>query len=81
MRPDSLVTLLSDKDHERLRAITRRIHVKHFPDEPLSDIACDHIINNMGPQAVERLLKAGVDSNNQGSAAADKFAAETKPTW
>lgn len=54
---------LERRDLERLRAITRRRHAERFPGaDPLSDDACDDIIEEIGPEAAFDALRKAVDA-------------------
>lgn len=59
----AFVESLDPKDLARLRAITRRAHAKRNPGKPpLTDAQCDIVINEVGPQAAGRVVRAAVDS-------------------
>lgn len=54
---------LEQRDVDRLRAITRRIHTKANPGDPrLSDSECDYLINAIGPEAAMAAVREAVDS-------------------
>jgi hypothetical protein len=52
---------LEPRDLEKLRTITRRAHRKANPGEELSDAGCDYIINQIGPEAAMKAVRAAVD--------------------
>jgi hypothetical protein len=59
----SFIADLDFRDHQRLREVTRRAYAKEFPGRPrLNDAACDYYIEQLGPQAGEKVLKAAVDA-------------------
>lgn len=57
-----LASLLSDKDRARLRVITKRVHLKHYPLEHLTDYEADKLIDSFSEKIIEANLRAGVDS-------------------
>ena len=52
---------LSFHDLQRLRAIVRRVHMKHYPVEHCTERECDRIIESLLPATAERLIKRVVD--------------------
>lgn len=44
-------------DLERLRSITRKAYANHFPGQSLSDMECDDIIDELGPEAALETLR------------------------
>ena len=52
---------LNFQDLQRLRASVRRVHLKHYPSEHCTDRECDRIIETIGEQTAQRLLKQLVD--------------------
>lgn len=54
--------LISQRDRARLREITRRVHLKHYPKEHLDDLECDRFIDAMSEKVIEANLRAGVDT-------------------
>lgn len=57
----SWVSGLSFQDHQRLRKAVRRVHMKHLPAALYTDKQADMLIEALGPQTGERLIKALVD--------------------
>jgi hypothetical protein len=53
-------SLLSTKDRNRLREITRRVHLRHYPKEMLTDYECDKLIDSFSEQVIEANLRAGL---------------------
>lgn len=52
---------LDRKDLERLRAITRQAHAKRHPGETLTDLECDDIIEEVGPEAAMDAVRKAVN--------------------
>ena len=59
----SFIADLDFRDLQRLRAVTRRCYASRYPRRPrLTDSACDYYIEQLGPQAGEKVLRAAVDA-------------------
>ena len=58
----SFSSLLGDRDRLRLREIVKRVHLRHYPVEHLTDYEADKLIDSFSERVVEGHLKAGVDS-------------------
>lgn len=50
-------TTLSYEDRQRLRAIVRRLHLKHFPGHMINDYECDKVIDVIAPQTSAYLIR------------------------
>ena len=50
-------TQLSFKDRQRLRAVTKQVHMKHYPTEMISDREADRIIEAMAPETMKYLIE------------------------
>lgn len=48
---------LSWKDRQRLRRITKAVHMKHYPQEMISDYEADRIIEAMAPSTQQYLIE------------------------
>ena len=48
---------LSWKDRQRLRRITRAVHMKHYPQEMITDREADRIIEAMVPSTQQYLIE------------------------
>lgn len=63
----SFISTLSDQDLSMLRGIVRKVHLRHAiekfgPNHPsVSDAECDRLIEHIGPEVVERMIKFGHD--------------------
>lgn len=55
---------LSFDELQRLRASVRRVHMKHYPVEMVSDHEADKIIASLGPAVAEKLIKSAVDGGH-----------------
>jgi hypothetical protein len=55
-------SLLSVADRNRMRAITRRVHLNFLPDSVLTDRECDKFIDSLSEKLIEANLKSGRDS-------------------
>lgn len=63
----SFIATLKAQELELLRGIVRKVHfaevVKKFgPNHPaVTDRECDRLIESIGPEVVERMIRFGVD--------------------
>lgn len=63
----SFVSTLSQQDLDLLRGIVKKVHfaevVKKFgPNHPaVTDKECDRLIESIGPEVAERMIRFGVD--------------------
>jgi hypothetical protein len=49
------------EDLMRLRAVVRRVHMKHYPLDHLTLENCDRIIETIGEQTAQRLIRKLID--------------------
>lgn len=56
-REGGFLTSLSFQDRQRLRKITKGIHMKHYPQELLTDREADRIIEAMAPDTQKYLIE------------------------
>jgi len=54
-------SMLSVADRDRLRAVVRRVHLRHYPQHLLTNFECDRLIDAWGPEIAGRLVKQAVD--------------------
>lgn len=47
---------------KQLRQVVKRVHMKHYPAELLTDHEADRMIASFLPETIERLLKRAVDA-------------------
>jgi uncharacterized membrane-anchored protein len=57
----SFLASLSYDDLRQLREVAKRVHMRHYADRHLTDIEADRIIEAIGPEIIEKQLKALVD--------------------
>lgn len=53
---------LSYTDRQRLRLVVRKVHLKHYPTEKLTDLECDRVIDAWGPEVSTDIIRRAVDS-------------------
>ena len=58
----SFLQSISIRDRRRLRAVVKKIHLKNYPTEMITDYEADKLIDSFAPNVVEKFLKLGVDS-------------------
>lgn len=56
---------LSYSDLQRLRAVVRRVHMKHYPGEFCTEREADRIIETIGEATAQKLLKKLIDGQLQ----------------
>lgn len=57
----SFISTISAQDLNLLRGIVRKVHLRYLPKEHATDKECDKLIESLGPEIVERMIKFGVD--------------------
>jgi len=58
----SFITTISQQDLALLRGIVRKVYLAHVEAKGLAtDEQCDKLIENIGPEIVEKMIKFGVD--------------------
>lgn len=57
----SFTTSLSFQDLQRLRAVVKRVHLRHYPSHMISDYEADRVIDAMGPITQEKLIRRAVE--------------------
>ena len=58
----SIIPDLKWDDHKRLRLIVRKVHMRNYPEDMMTDIEADRIIESIAPEVVESWLKAKIDA-------------------
>ena len=58
----SFLQSISIRDRRRLRAVIKKVHLKNYPTEMITDREADKLIESFAPNVVEKFLKLGVDS-------------------
>ena len=53
---------LTYTDRQRLRLVVRKVHLKHYPVEKLTDLECDKLIDAWGPEVATDIIRQMVDS-------------------
>jgi len=59
-------TTLNFADRQKLRAITKRVHMMYFPADMQSDYEADRIIDQMGPETVAYLIRHNLEGKSDG---------------
>lgn len=54
-------TTLSFQDRQRLRAIVRKVHMKHYPAELVTDREADRMIDVIAPSTAAYLIRLNMD--------------------
>jgi len=53
---------LSVADRDRLRHIVRKVHLSHYPQDKLTNLEVDKLIDAWGPEIAGKLVKKAVDA-------------------
>lgn len=51
--------MLSQPERDTLRKVVKMVHMKHFPKDFVNDYEADKIIENIGPEVAERMIRVG----------------------
>jgi hypothetical protein len=57
----SFLASLSHDQLQRLRRVVKQVHMRHYPKDFFTDREADRIIESLGPEVMEKQLKAAVD--------------------
>lgn len=60
----SFLQTLSQTDLRRLREIVMNVHMKLYPKEHWNVREADKLIESIGPEVAEKLIKRGVDTHS-----------------
>jgi hypothetical protein len=55
----SFSSMLSIQDRRKLRDIVRRVHLRFYPVDKLSNHECDKFIDSLSAEMIESNLRAG----------------------
>ena len=55
-------TTLSFTDLQRLRAIVKRVHLRHYPRHTITDYEADRVIDVIAPETAAYLIRQMVDA-------------------
>lgn len=57
----SFIASLRSDDLAMLRRVVRKVHLAYVPEERVSNKECDKLIESLGPEIAERMIRFGVD--------------------
>lgn len=57
----SFIHTISKQDLSLLRGIVRKVHLAYVPHDSATDKECDKLIESLGPEIAERMIRFGVD--------------------
>jgi len=57
----SFLSSLTEQDLNLLRGIVRKVHLAHVPQDFATDVECDKLIESLGPEVAEMMIRFGVD--------------------
>ena len=58
----SIIPELNWADHKRLRLIVRKVHMHMYPEDLMTDVEADRIIESIAPQVLEQWLRVKIDA-------------------
>jgi hypothetical protein len=58
----SFLGSLSFEDLDLLRKVVKNIHMRHFPEDLVTDHEADKVIEAFGDETCERLVRTAVDA-------------------
>ncbi len=57
----SFISSLAEQDLTLLRGIVRKVHLRYVPQDFATDKECDKLIESLGPEIAEKMIRFGVD--------------------
>lgn len=57
----SFLNTLSQPERDTLRRVVKVVHMKHHPKDFVNDYEADKIIEAIGPEIAERMIRFGID--------------------
>lgn len=57
----SFISTIGPQDLNLLRGIVRNVHLAYVPKEHATNKECDKLIESLGPEIVEKMIRFGVD--------------------
>lgn len=57
----SFISTIGKQDLDLLRGIVRKVHLRFVPKEHATNKECDKLIESLGPEVVEKMIRFGVD--------------------
>ena len=56
---------LKKEDRDILRQVVKKVHLIHHPEEFCTDTEADKVINTIGPEVVERMIRFGIANRDK----------------
>jgi hypothetical protein len=56
---------ISKDDLKRLRTVVRKVHMKHYREDHITDYEADKIIATFGPETREKMIRFMVDKGSK----------------
>jgi hypothetical protein len=57
----SFISTIGKQDLDLLRGIVRKVHLAYVPKEQATNKECDKLIESLGPEIAEKMIRFGVD--------------------
>jgi len=61
----SFINTLSQNERDTLRTVVRTVHMKHYPKDFINQYETDKLIESLGPEVAESMIRLGVDRRLQ----------------
>lgn len=56
---------LKKEDRDILRQVVKKVHLQHHPEQFCTNTEADKVINTIGPEVIERMIKFGIDNRDR----------------
>lgn len=56
---------LKKEDRDILRQVVKKVHLQHHPEQFCTNTEADKVINTIGPEIIERMIKFGIDNRDR----------------
>lgn len=57
----SFISAIGKQDLDLLRGIVRKVHLAYVPKDKATNKECDKLIESLGPEIAEKMIRFGVD--------------------
>ena len=57
----TFINTLSQQERDTLRRVVKLTHMKHFPNDFVTNYETDKLIEAIGPEIAGRMIKVGID--------------------
>ena len=61
----SFLHTLNIKERDILRKVVKKVHLANHPKDFCTNTEADKVINTIGPEVIERMIKFGMDNRDR----------------